>query len=1097
MPGQISSTPLTYSQHSSRSPQLSKTGSPAAPSKIPSIATPLLEIPLSPTPLRESYREQLANTLLKIAIVIAEPDVETAYRKEVLIDAIEWMKNGNDVQGKCIQATRQMLDSFAKQRYLPDTTHMTIEGLKKALEVAFDKFGESSIFQETAINILECNVKEICAGKRTNAVGDNRPGSTIETLCYGMSTDKSLAPSLPSRIPFKFKRSFIDASPRIRYRKSPARPIYIRPSFNQNQLSKLQSLNADPDILYWRDLIQRPDGRELDRQITEKVGLYGFKRNEKEYWYKGDSPATALRNLLTVRPLALDCASALNLVTAQSLLDSLGDAQFSTYIKKACIDILSIGALNSLPIYSDEIYYYHAGHEQTENPLPANVKDGDGLYVLGPSDGFAFHPESDLNGFNVRVATNGSTEPLLWGFESAGRGCWTYAELQKLLSEAYRQPLTFGDLIIILSKRKDKAPVPYSTYTYHDVCEWLAKNQAKALMKAIVSLRHGNMDPNQKTEIYPTPFEAIRGVVKHDRIRDSLSLEDLMYGKVKLSTVPLHPAISPERNFGDLLPGFISDLPHQRHIYAAAEDFYKRCVNASGHKAETQFFDGMLLYGNAGTGKTMACKALLNRLQEKKYVVWKTDFSESNALLSYEQEKRLLTIFADKDIDAYYAALIEIFEPAWKHADILFVDDTNLKHDALNGVSNALVRYARKMAEQGIGKKVLITCNSDPVEGFQSSITFPVDSISIRHIEGPDHRAEKAWYRTIKPGNYPVPKQLSYFVPTENQQLMQQWLEALRSSTGHNGVAFYGQPGIGKTTALKEYFSASALTALWMEAHTLTGRTNLLERLAASEEEYLVIDDCNDPKDNYRYRKVLFSLLNHEALWNKNGVAVKVVLVSNRENWQALVNDAATGKMLLSARMNSRYTGRFASIALAGDRDFRANLAKRGVISTSEENISIAISEQAYRLSLNGYSEDRSYLVRVMTAYSPIRPAQTSADELWGLRTLQLTPAQQEKYDKANHSLQDFITDTLKDIDNPYGVILEYDVEEETLQTYSVWYSQIIQQVLDVMDARPDAAIVIISRNPEKTMASLQKMMTKADKTDKYLSRLQLFSIQS
>src|SRR5207302_2054076 len=97
------------------------------------------------------------------------------------------------------------------------------------------------------------------------------------------------------------------------------------------------------------------------------------------------------------------CGSALNLATHQALLTMLGDQSFNTYIQKACQGTLSINKQISSPIPSDKTAYYSAAHEQTENPLPQNLKHGDRLWIQGPAHGYAFHPSSDMNGFNVQV----------------------------------------------------------------------------------------------------------------------------------------------------------------------------------------------------------------------------------------------------------------------------------------------------------------------------------------------------------------------------------------------------------------------------------------------------------------------------------------------------------------------------------------------------------------------------------------------------------------------------------------------------------------------------------------------------------------------
>lgn len=846
-------------------------------------------------------------------------------------------------------------------------------------------------------------------------------------------------------------------------------------------LKELQQFNADPNILYMAELRQRPDAERINQRVTESVEKFGFeRRSNDEYLYRGSDPATALRNLLKVRPLVLDCATALHLLTYQGLLESLGTAQFNSYIKDACDGVLSIDKQKAPPVPADRTAYYSARHEQNENPLPANLRHGDRLWIQGPAHGYAFHPTSEANGFNVLTDMSAPDKASLVGFVSAAsatHGAWSYDELRNLLLKSYNKPLTLRDLAFLHARHQQGSQelAPYSAWSFHQAYAWLKEAQPKAMAQALQQLKDPKADLDQPTAIYPPQANAIRGVAQHSKTRESLSLRALTNYPDNLATVALNPVIPPDTQFGNLIHGFETRLPHQQQIHVAVDEFYRACKVSNGPP-----FQGTILYGNAGTGKTMASTAVLKRLAEEGHTVWKTNFSEGedNTLLNADESQQLLTVLQLKGSDAFYAALTEKFKPAWDKADILFIDDTNNKHDTLASVSTAALRYARET-----GKKILITCNSDPIHAFHSSIEFPIDSISIRHIAGPDYREEKSWHRNVSPASYPVPEKINDMAATGNQKQIVQWLQALQDRPGHNGLAFYGAPGMGKTTALKAWCAEKALKTFWIESHTLVDHVDLVKELASSEAEYLVIDDCNDPKGNSKYRGVLFALLNNETLFNQHGQPIRAVMVSNRSSWQELVDDTSTGQAALSPRMNSRYAGRFMSVELAPDQDFRATGAKRGVIAKTD---AVSVSENAHRLSIAQYLEELTAKRRIMLKYYE---AKTNSNGTMNY----LSPVNEAAYNAANLAFSQHITNALRDIESCEEIFL--DMSGCKKEKWSYDYKDLIKQVLDVMDAKPDYKVTIASDDPAQTMELLQHMMEGVDKTGKYASRLQRLAV--
>ena len=518
-------------------------------------------------------------------------------------------------------------------------------------------------------------------------------------------------------------------------------------ALQRNILNGLKNLNADPDIIYETTFRQRSDFDAVDEKITEAVNKLGFSRpRPDEYWYEGSNPAEGLESLLNVRPLVFDCASSLHLLTYQALLKQLGPTNFNTYIENAYDDgQLAIRTRNPPRIPASTTIFYCARHEQQENLLPADLQTGDRLWVQGPADGFAFHPASAANAFNVLVDMQQHEAPLLRGFVSqatATHGCWKYDELREMLLKAYNAPLTLRDVSILEMQSKaymPDQPAPYSAWTFKKAYAWLDSTQPAALEEALQQLESSDVNLDKPTALLPPQANTIRGVAEHSRLQEELSLYALEHHPISLATVAVNPAVLHLDTSDNLIPGFEIELPHQQQIYATVQSFYNACINPA--LGENGHFNSAIFYGDAGTGKTMACKAVLKRLETEGKTVWQTDFNEgeNESLVSKAEEKKFLLICQNEGRDAMKVALLEKLRPEWDKADILFIDHANNSHDILSDVSNLALRHARQT-----GKKILITCNTDPIKAFHSSIQFPVDFISIRHITGPDHRAGKA-----------------------------------------------------------------------------------------------------------------------------------------------------------------------------------------------------------------------------------------------------------------------------------------------------------------------------------------------------------------
>ncbi len=71
-----------------------------------------------------------------------------------------------------------------------------------------------------------------------------------------------------------------------------------------------------------------------------------------------------------------------------------------------------------------------------------------------------------------------------------------------------------------------------------------------------------------------------------------------------------------------------------------------------------------------------------------------------------------------------------------------------------------------------------------------------------------------------------------------------------------------------------------------------------------------MIDDANEAFLNHEYRDVCFGLCTAERIYNKSGQIVKVVVISNNQNEQAMLGDLCK---LGNERLKKQITSRFCS----------------------------------------------------------------------------------------------------------------------------------------------------------------------------------------
>jgi hypothetical protein len=112
------------------------------------LATQPTEIPESALALDDSSRASLATTLLKISTDMSAGlkniGKEVLNKKQALADLVRELREGSNVHVRCMQATRQLLDSLSRQDQSDIATKAAIADMSKIVDKKFDEFNTKS-----------------------------------------------------------------------------------------------------------------------------------------------------------------------------------------------------------------------------------------------------------------------------------------------------------------------------------------------------------------------------------------------------------------------------------------------------------------------------------------------------------------------------------------------------------------------------------------------------------------------------------------------------------------------------------------------------------------------------------------------------------------------------------------------------------------------------------------------------------------------------------------------------------------------------------------------------------------------------------------
>ena len=145
-----------------------------------------------------------------------------------------------------------------------------------------------------------------------------------------------------------------------------------------------------------------------------------------------------IRELASMRPLFLDCFTAIQLSYLMSYYNVFGNAAVQKLLQFHGLDHLST-SYDSLII---------ACRPVSEGGV---IHVGQVIYIQGPRFAFAFKSSSTLNGFNATCVADRKGRQRFRAFSSFGNVDRKLEGFCDIMLEAYQKPLTYRDVVEIFS----------------------------------------------------------------------------------------------------------------------------------------------------------------------------------------------------------------------------------------------------------------------------------------------------------------------------------------------------------------------------------------------------------------------------------------------------------------------------------------------------------------------------------------------------------------------------------------------------------------------------------------------------------------------
>ena len=571
------------------------------------------------------------------------------------------------------------------------------------------------------------------------------------------------------------------------------RSRFSQPAYAQQKIQRLDSINNNNNWMYFQDIPKNFNFGAYAQSLTD-IGFTFDPVSMLDLQYVGDTPSEALQRLRKLPVVISDCKESLIILNHCILMDHVGGEKYNHIIQKFFNGKISFSI--NFPIVDSTSYQQYQYNLLENKQGLGELTVGDQVYLLGRAIGYGVKPTSESNAYNlVVVGYNDNGEPLFKGFRSHDNRVFTYQVMINHFDKVMRRPLTIGDvyhLVIKVASSPNDRP-DFSPLTWQEIFNTFDA-KAKLEMSSIVEQYEkfsGNtmaryLERKKATTVcVPESLLAqpALGLVQVERFNEAAFVamcqpgdapsENASHNTVRVSApAAMHkPA---DDDFQD--ESYQVDHDFQLELYSVFKRFCSNVIRQS-----RQSFDGLFVYGDAGTGKTHLSQTAVAWLKSKGLKVLEFTFSQSPLSEDFyikllESSVKANGLYDETpDVMAY----LETHYNLSQH-DIIYIDDANKKLSKLSTVTKALLHYASQQ-----GKIILVNSNQSPEEMLPSSFTERVSRIRFHEVRGSDYRQSQAWYKQVDVERLQSSDGEKAFIMNENliatepQMTIKFWVEKL------------------------------------------------------------------------------------------------------------------------------------------------------------------------------------------------------------------------------------------------------------------------------------------------------------------------------